>query len=102
MLLDALFRPQAGAFHEMAHQVLTRRRTDKPEMLAMFVRRCLLPPLCLFVAALLPAQVEASQKLTFQWDPSPEPDVVAYRLYIGQGSHLYTQTLQVSVPTTSA
>jgi hypothetical protein len=68
----------------------------------MFVRRCLLPPLCLFAARLLLTQSEASQNLTFQWDPSPEPDVVLYRLYLGTSSRAYTQNIQVGVPTTSA
>jgi hypothetical protein len=71
-------------------------------MLALFVRRCLLPPLCLFAATLLLTRSEASQNVTFQWDPSPEPNVVLYRLYVGTSSRAYIQSIQVAAPTTRA
>jgi len=44
----------------------------------------------------------ATQSVTLAWDPSPEPEVVGYRLYWGGASRIYDGFLEVAAPTTQA
>jgi hypothetical protein len=61
-----------------------------------------------FVSALLagfvclaPLPVRAATTITLAWNPSPDTNVVGYRIYYGVESHDYTQVLDVGNTTTA-
>jgi hypothetical protein len=51
-------------------------------------------------AVVLTTVPDAAAQVTITWDPSPEPDVAGYKLYVGAESHLYHQIIDVGNRTT--
>jgi hypothetical protein len=51
--------------------------------------------------AILPFSSALAGQITLAWDPSPETNVVAYRIYYGVATGTYTNTVQVGKVTTA-
>jgi hypothetical protein len=53
------------------------------------------------ILAFTPCLSLATQSVTLGWDPSVDPAVVGYRVYVGDSSGVYSQTLDVGKSTTA-
>lgn len=51
--------------------------------------------------AALGATAQAERSVTLAWDPSPDPTVVGYRVYVGVASYTYTNVTDVGNNTTA-
>jgi hypothetical protein len=51
-------------------------------------------------AAVLTTVSDAAAQVTITWDPSPEPDVAGYKLYVGAESRIYHEIIDVGNRTT--
>ena len=47
------------------------------------------------LAMLLPMYAQATQSVTFGWEPSTDPNVAGYNIYYGMASHVYTSKVSV-------
>ena len=54
-----------------------------------------------WMLAIIPFSSAMAGQITLAWDPSPETNVVAYRIYYGVAARTYTNTIQVGKVTTA-
>src|SRR5258706_12384478 len=69
-------------------------------MARLFVRTCTLK-CCVLLAVVFFVKVYAAANVTMVWDPSPSPNVAAYRVYYGAASHAYGAYVQAAAPATN-
>ena len=55
---------------------------------------------CLFLLMLLISRSTSAGSLTLAWDPTPDPSVIGYVVYVGTTSGLYTESVDVGPATT--
>src|SRR5688572_1294940 len=80
---------------------MTSRNPDTQRLFRRVGRTAACIVLGLAMGATLTAQEGETGSITLLWDSSPDPEVVGYRVYIGTGSGVYSETVDVGAYQTS-